>query len=226
MVSLSQRAMKRLVSQQFYDRLVHKVEKSGLQFSSRGQDALEYSSARFLLKNFDKFYKIMQKVKVLVVNKSNNPLPAYADNGFNSGCDARADLWGLQEEFMFNAVEIRKPDNTIECVKINPGGRALIPTGLYVAIPEGYEIQVRPRSGLALKFGISCTNSPGTIDACYRGEIGIIIENRGTEPFEVRQGDKIAQLVLKEVPIIEWVEVEELDQTKRGDGAYNSTGLK
>lgn len=218
--------MKILVSEQFYEELVNKVKHSGLQFSSRGRDALEYSSAKFLLKNFDKFYKIMQKVQVQVVNKSNNPLPAYADNGFNSGCDARADLWGLQEKFMFNAKEIRREDNTIECVRINPGGRALIPTGLHVAIPEGYEIQVRDRSGLALKNGIMITNGIGTIDASYRGEIGIIITNTGTEPFDVHQGDRICQLVLQEVPQIEWVPVEVLDETKRGEGAFTSTGIQ
>lgn len=216
----------RIVSQKFYDDLKNYVEHSGDRVSSNGIKARNYSSAVFLLKYFDKFYKIMKTVKVPVVNKSTNPLPAYADNGFNSGCDARADLWGLQEKFMFNATEVRRADNTIEYVRINPGGRALIPTGLYVAIPEGYEIQVRPRSGLALKFGVSCTNSPGTIDACYRGEIGIILENRGTEPFDVRQGDKICQLVLKEVPIIEWVPVESLDETARGGNGYMSTGLQ
>ena len=217
--------MKRIVSQEFYDRLVHKVEHSGLQFSSRGRDALEYSSAKFLLKYFDKFYKIMKTVKIPVVNKSTNPLPAYADNGFNSGCDARADLWGLQEKFMFNATEVRREDNTIECVRIFPGGRALIPTGLHVAIPEGYEIQVRDRSGLALKFGIMITNGVGTIDSSYRGDIGIVITNTGFEPFDVHQGDKIAQLVLQEVPIIEWVPVEALDKTQRGEGGFGSTSI-
>lgn len=218
--------MKRIVSQEFYDRLVYKVERSGLQFSSYGRDALEYSSAKFLLKNFDKFYKIMKPIKVPVVNKSNNPLPAYADNGFNSGCDVKADLWEIQEKFLFNSEIVRNKEGNITHVKINPGGRALIPSGLHVAIPEGYEIQVRPRSGLALKNGVSCTNTPGTIDSSYRGDIGIILENRGTEPFEVRQGDKIAQLVLQEVPIIEWVPVESLDETARGEGGFNSTGIQ
>lgn len=218
--------MKRIVSQEFYDRLVHKVERSGLQFSSHGRDALEYSSAKFLLKYFDKFYTIMKTVKVPVINKSNNPLPAYADNGFNSGCDARADLWGLQEKFMFSAEIVRRADDVIDCVRIKPGGRALIPTGLFVAIPEGYEIQVRPRSGLSLNYAVTIVNTPGTIDASYRGEIGIILENRGTEPFDVHQGDKICQLVLKEVPIIEWVPVESLDETARGEGGFNSTGVQ
>ncbi len=168
----------------------------------------------------------MKTIKVPVVNKSTNELPAYADNGFNSGCDARADLWNIQEKFLFNSDVVRKLDNTIAFIKINPGGRALIPTGLHVAIPEGYEIQVRPRSGLALKFGMSLTNCVATIDASYRGDIGIILENRGTEPFDVHQGDKIAQLVLQEVPIIEWVPVESLDETARGENGYCSTGIQ
>lgn len=108
----------------------------------------------------------MKTIKVPVVNKSTNELPAYADNGFNSGCDARADLWEIKEEFLFNSIVVRRnSDNTVAFVRINPGGRALIPTGLHVAIPEGYEIQVRDRSGLALKFGIMITNGIGTIDA-------------------------------------------------------------
>lgn len=168
----------------------------------------------------------MKTIKVPVVNKSTNELPAYADNGFNSGCDARADLWNLQEKFLFNSEIVRREDNTIECIRIYPGGRALIPTGLHVAISEGYEIQVRPRSGLALKYGVSCTNTPGTIDASYRGDIGIILENRGIEPFDIYQGNKIAQLVLQEVPIIEWVPVESLDETTRGENGYNSTGIQ
>lgn len=168
----------------------------------------------------------MKTIKVLVVNNSNNELPAYADNGFNSGCDVRANLLGIEEKFLFDSQIARKLDNTIAFIRINPGGRALIPTGLHVAIPEGYEIQVRPRSGLALKHGISCTNSPGTIDASYRGDIGIILENRGFEPFDVHHGDRIAQLVLKEVPIIEWVPVESLDKTARGEGSYCSTGIQ
>lgn len=218
--------MKRVVSQEFYDRLVHKVEHNGLQVSGCRQDTLEYSSAKFLLKYFDKFYIIMKTVKVPVINKSNNPLPAYADNGFNSGCDARANLRGLQEKFMFSAKIVRSAYDVIDCIRIEPGGRALIPTGLFVAIPAGYEIQVRPRSGLSLNYAVTIVNTPGTIDASYRGEIGIILENRGTKPFDVHQGDKICQLVLKEVPIIEWVPVESLDETARGEGGFNSTGVQ
>ncbi len=168
----------------------------------------------------------MKTVKVPVINKSNNPLPAYADNGFNSGCDARANLRGLQEKFMFSAKIVRGAHDVIDCIRIEPGGRALIPTGLFVAIPAGYEIQVRPRSGLSLNYAVTIVNTPGTIDASYRGEIGIILENRGTKTFDVHQGDKICQLVLKEVPIIEWVPVESLDETARGEGGFNSTGVQ
>lgn len=168
----------------------------------------------------------MNPVKVFIVNKSNNTLPAYADNGFNSGCDIKANLCDLQEKFMFNSEIVKNSEDNITCVRINPGGRALIPSGLHVAIPEGYEIQVRPRSGLALKNGISCTNTPGTIDSSYRGDIGVILENRGFEPFEVYQGDKIAQLVLQKVPIIKWVPVESLDETERGDGGFGHTGIQ
>lgn len=218
--------MKRIVSQEFYDDLVNYVEHSGDCVSSHWDRALNYRSAQFLLKNFDKLYTIMKTVKIPVVNKSNNPLPAYADNGFNSGCDARADFWSLKEKFLFSAEIVHREDGVIDCVRIQPGGRALIPTGLFVAIPEGYEIQVRPRSGLSLKYAITIVNTPGTIDASYRGEIGIILENRGTEPFDVHQGDKICQLVLKEVPIIEWVPVESLDETARGEGGFNSTGVR
>ena len=214
----------KIVSQKFYDDLVNYVEHSGDQVSSYSNKALNYASAQFLLKYFDKLYKIMKTVKVPVVNKSNNDLPAYADNGFNSGCDARADLWEIQEKFLFNSEVVRGENREIVCIRINPSGRALIPTGLHVAIPEGYEIQVRPRSGLALKAGVSCVNTPGTIDSSYRGDIGIILENRGTEPFDVCQGDRIAQLVLQEVPIIEWVPVESLDETERGEGGFGHTG--
>lgn len=107
----------------------------------------------------------MSIIQIPVVNNSPNELPAYADNGFNSGCDIRAYLDIIQEKFLFNAIIVRKDNNTIDHITINPGGRALIPSGIHVAIPEGFEIQVRPRSGLALKYGVSCVNTPGTIDA-------------------------------------------------------------
>ena len=107
---------------------------------------------------------------------------------------------------------------------IQPGGRALISTGLQIALPVGYEAQIRPRSGLALKNGISVVNSPGTIDSDYRGDIGIILINHGFEPFMVEQGDRIAQMVIVKYEQAEFVEVQELDETSRGDGGFGHTG--
>ena len=107
---------------------------------------------------------------------------------------------------------------------IPPGGRALVPTGLRIALPEGYEAQVRPRSGLALKHGVTLPNSPGTIDADYRGEIGVILMNLGQEPFVVEPGDRIAQMVVAPVARVAWSEAEALDATERGAGGFGSTG--
>jgi dUTP pyrophosphatase len=109
-------------------------------------------------------------------------------------------------------------------VVLAPGGRALIPTGLAIALPEGYEAQVRPRSGLALKHGITLPNSPGTIDADYRGEVGVIIMNSGSEPFTVTRGMRIAQMVVAPVSSLRWSEVERLPDTARGSGGFGSTG--
>lgn len=111
-----------------------------------------------------------------------------------------------------------------EDVTIAPGGRHAVATGLSVAIPAGYEIQVRPRSGLALKHGISVPNSPGTVDSDYRGEVKIILINHGAEGFDIRRGDRVAQLVLAPVTRASWVAVEELDDTARGEGGFGSTG--
>ncbi|NJC05690.1 dUTP pyrophosphatase [Sphingomonas kaistensis] len=107
---------------------------------------------------------------------------------------------------------------------LQPGQRHAVATGLRIAIPEGYEVQVRPRSGLALKHGITVPNTPGTIDADYRGELKVIMINHGTEPFPVRRGERIAQLVPAAVTQAEWEEVDELDETVRGDGGFGSTG--
>lgn len=107
---------------------------------------------------------------------------------------------------------------------IPPGGRALVPTGLRIALPEGYEAQVRPRSGLPLKHGVTLPNSPGTIDADYRGEIGVILMNLGQEPFVVEPGDRIAQMVVAPVVRVAWSEAEALDATERGEGGFGSTG--
>lgn len=109
------------------------------------------------------------------------------------------------------------------CV-IPPGGRALVPTGLRIALPEDYEAQIRPRSGLALRHGVTLPNSPGTIDADYRGEIGVILMNLGQEPFIVEPGDRIAQMVVAPVARVAWSEAEALDATERGEGGFGSTG--
>jgi dUTP pyrophosphatase len=109
---------------------------------------------------------------------------------------------------------------------IDPGKWKLIPTGIFVALPHGFEIQIRPRSGLALNKGIGLINAPGTIDADYRGEIGVILVNHGTEPFAVRRGDRIAQMVIAPVCRAEWVEVESLSETRRSAGGFGHTGLQ
>ncbi|WP_144096642.1 dUTP diphosphatase [Croceicoccus sediminis] len=108
---------------------------------------------------------------------------------------------------------------------LNPGDRAAVATGLAVAIPEGYEIQIRPRSGLALKHGITVPNTPGTIDSDYRGELKVILINHGLEPYKIRRGDRIAQAVLSPVVRASWLEVHELDETARGEGGFGSTGF-
>ena len=117
-------------------------------------------------------------------------------------------------------VDLRASDG---CV-IPPGGRALVPTGLRIALPEDYEAQIRPRSGLALRHGVTLPNSPGTIDADYRGEIGVILMNLGQEPFIVEPGDRIAQMVVAPVARVAWSEAEALDATERGEGGFGSTG--
>jgi dUTP pyrophosphatase len=133
------------------------------------------------------------------------PLPAYETPG-SAGMDLRA------------AVADDQP------LTLPPGGRALVPTGLMIALPPHHEAQVRPRSGLALKFGITCLNSPGTIDADYRGEVGVILANLGAEPFVVRRGDRIAQMVIAPVTRGVFEEVASLDETARGAGGFGSTG--
>ena len=109
---------------------------------------------------------------------------------------------------------------------LHPGQRTVIPTGIQIALPSGYEAQVRPRSGLAIKNGVTCLNSPGTIDADYRGEVGVILINHGTETFVIKRGMRIAQLIIAPVMSAIWEEVESLDQTARGSGGFGSTGVK
>lgn len=146
----------------------------------------------------------MDRIKVKIINKSNNPLPSYST--FEAaGMDVRAFL----------------PDGS---VTLRPGQRALIPTGLYIQLPQGYECQIRPRSGLALNHGISIANTPGTVDADYRGEIGIILINLGQDDFTVNDGERICQMVIKQYSHVEWTQVNELDHTKREDGAFGHTG--
>ncbi|HTJ14389.1 MAG TPA: dUTP diphosphatase [Dinghuibacter sp.] len=147
----------------------------------------------------------MSSVHIKIINKSANPLPAYATSG-SSGMDLRADL--------------------TEAVVLQPLERTLIPTGLYMEIPEGYEAQVRPRSGLAIKQGLTCLNTPGTIDADYRGEIKIILVNLSGEPQTVTPGDRIAQMVIQKVEQAVWLEVEAIGDTVRGAGGFGHTGHK
>ena len=113
-----------------------------------------------------------------------------------------------------------------DAVVLAPGERRLIPSGLAIALPAGYEAQVRPRSGLALKHGVTCLNTPGTIDADYRGEIGVILVNLGQEPFTIARGSRIAQLVVAAVDRAAWRPVELLEESARGDGGFGSTGLE
>ena len=109
-------------------------------------------------------------------------------------------------------------------IVLSPGGRTLVPTGIAIALPDGYEAQIRPRSGLAIKHGISLVNSPGTIDADYRGEIAVIVINHGSEPFVIRRGERIAQMVVARFSRVEWLEAAELPVTERGDGGFGHTG--
>lgn len=158
-------------------------------------------------------------MKVKIVNNSTNPLPEYAYDG-DSGMDLRAELSLVNEKFLFNTVY---ENNTIT---IYPGGRALIPTGIKTSFPKGYEVQIRSRSGLALKNGIFVLNSPGTIDSNFRNFYGVILFNANDEPFIVHQGDKIAQMVLTKVETITWDEVESLEETDRNLGGFGSSGVK
>ena len=163
-------------------------------------------------------------MKVQVINKSGNELPKY-ETPQSAGMDLRADLWSINEKFLYDARVVRREDGTIYHIVIETGGRALIPTELYTAIPKGYEVQIRPRSGLALKHGVTVLNTPGTIDADYRNGWGVILMNNDLRnSFKVYQGDRIAQAVLAKVEQIEWQEVSELDSTDRGLGGFGSTG--
>lgn len=165
-------------------------------------------------------------MQIKVINKSSNELPNYAHPVGDSGVDLRAELSTINEKFLFNSELITNNNQSEKVIIINPGGRALIPTELYTEIPIGYEIQIRPRSGLALKNGITVCNTPGTIDATYRNNWGVILINLGTEPFVVHQGDRIAQAVLMKVETIEWEQVDVLEDSDRGLGGFGSTNIQ
>lgn len=144
-------------------------------------------------------------VKVNVINKGHHPLPAYATPQ-SAGMDLRA--------------------NISQPVTLLPMERRLIPTGLYIALPQGYEAQIRPRSGLALKHGVTVLNSPGTIDADYRGELMVLLVNLSAEDFVVNDGERIAQMVVARHETVDFAEVSELDETERGAGGYGHTGVE
>ena len=144
-------------------------------------------------------------MQVKIVNRSPYPLPQYA-TALSAGLDLKANLSGP--------------------LALGPLERAIVPTGLFIALPAGYEAQVRPRSGLAAKHGITVLNSPGTIDADYRGEVCVILVNLSQEPFEILPGERIAQLVVAPFEQVQWEPVSELDDTARGAGGFGSTGRK
>ena len=145
----------------------------------------------------------METIKVKIINKSHHQLPSYETLG-SSGMDVRAFL--------------------SQPITLQPLERALVPTGLYVQIPQGYECQIRPRSGLAIKRGITILNTPGTVDSDYRGEVGIIVINLSNEPFVINDGERICQMVIAPYQRIEWMQVDQLDETTRGDGGFGHTG--
>lgn len=161
-------------------------------------------------------------MKINVINRSSNELPKYAKQG-DSGMDLRANFSnGLNEDLMWGSAF----DEERQTLIVFSGGRVLVPTGLYTSFPPGYEIQVRPRSGLALKSGITVLNSPGTIDSGFRNEWGVILMNLSDEPFEIQQGDRIAQAVLTKVSLIDWEVVEELPESDRNKTGYGDSGIK
>jgi len=142
-------------------------------------------------------------MKVKIINNSKHPLPQYSTE-LSAGMDIRANI---ESEIVLESLD-----------------RVLVPTGLFIELPEGFEAQIRPRSGLALKKGISILNSPGTIDADYRGEIGVILVNLSKEPFVIRDGERICQMVIARHETIEWDSVEVLEESTRGEGGFGHTG--
>ena len=152
-----------------------------------------------------KIYDEMEKLRVKIVNKSGNALPAYSTEQ-SAGMDLRANL--------------------AEPVTLQPLERRLIPTGIFIELPAGFECQVRPRSGLALKRGLTVLNTPGTIDADYRGEVGVILVNLSGEPQTIENGERICQLVVARHETVEWVAVDSLEESERGAGGFGHTGVK
>ena len=150
-----------------------------------------------------KIEKLNTHMNVKIVNKSRHPLPSYS-TPLSAGMDLRANL--------------------SEPVSLASGARILMPTGLYISLPKGYEAQIRPRSGLAIKHGITVLNAPGTIDADYRGEIGVILVNHSQENFVINDGDRIAQMVIAKHETVEWELCQTLDETERGAGGFGHTG--
>ena len=146
----------------------------------------------------------MESINVKIINKSDHPTPSY-ETAASAGMDLRANL--------------------AEPILLEPMQRAIVKTGLFIALPPGYEAQIRPRSGLAAKFGITVLNSPGTIDADYRGEIGVILANLSDKSFSINDGDRIAQMIIAAYAHTKWEEVDVLDETKRGKGGFGSTGI-
>lgn len=147
----------------------------------------------------------MEKLKVKIINRSHHPMPDYATPG-SAGMDMRAYL----------------PDGP---VVLAPLQRALIPTGIYMQLPRGYECQIRPRSGLAIRHGLSLVNTPGTVDSDYRGEICAILVNLSDQPFTVNDGERVCQMVVAPYTRVEWEPVERIDTTERGDGGFGHTGV-
>lgn len=144
-------------------------------------------------------------MKVKIINDSKNPCPSYS-TPYSAGMDLRANL---EEPLVLRPLE-----------------RRLIPTGIRIELPEGYECQVRPRSGLAVKYGVTVLNTPGTVDSDYRGELKVLMINLGSEPFTVAPGERLAQMVVARHEHVEWEQVEVLDESERGEGGFGSTGIK
>ena len=158
-----------------------------------------------MIRIFITFVPLLTAMKIRIVNHSKHPLPAYETAG-SAGMDLRANL---DADILLKPLE-----------------RMLVPTGLFIEIPAGYEAQIRPRSGMAIRHGITLLNAPGTIDADYRGEIKIILVNLSTREFLIRDGERIAQMIIAAHEMAEWVEVEELVETARGAGGFGHTGVQ